>query len=150
MINSFSKYSVICKVTLGNKTLQAGTLYFFVFTGINREQKIVLTMFIREFKEVLHGLTYVCHNVNHSISLFIVYKTIKRCKNVAMYCMWDFSVALIVCILWLKPQSTFSFSSQTHVFQLSQTTIIIVSVNSVWSSLWVAMHTMNTVLLHKG
>lgn len=149
MINSFSKYSVICKVTLGNKTLQAGTLYFFVFTGINREQKIVLTMFIREFKEVLHGLTYVCHNVNHSISLFIVYKTIKRCKNVAMYCMWDFSVALIVCILWLKPQSTFSFSSQTHVFQLSQTTIIIVSVNSVWSSLWVAMHTMNTVLLHK-
>lgn len=149
MINSFSKYSVICKVTLGNKTLQAGTLYFFVFTGINREQKIVLTMFIREFKEVLHGLTYVCHNVNHSISLFIVYKTIKRCKNVAMYCMWDFSVALIVCILWLKPQSTFSFSSQTHVFQLSQTTIIIVSVNSVSSSLWVALHTMNTVLLHK-
>ena len=87
MISSFSKYSVICKVTLGNKTLQAGTLYFFVFTGVNREQKIVLTMFIREFKEVLHGLIYVCHNVNHSISLFIAYKTIKKCKNVTMYCM---------------------------------------------------------------
>ena len=126
MISSFTKYSVISRVTLGNKTSCKLEHFIFCVYWCNQEAEDCTNNVHLCLRKcfVAFGTCALCHNVNQSIPLFI--KQLKACwwngsykkfayenflvshKNVAIHCTcrWDFSVTFpFVCydLRWMVP-----------------------------------------------